>query len=794
MSAVIRKSLADLARRKVQTVVILFVVFLSSLSATLALTLLVESDAPFDHAFQQAQGAHLTMTFAASAVTESELRARGANSMVSAFAGPFRVDPWTIQQPDGRTFTQALAGRTGPGGAVDRLTLSAGRWAQNNTEVVVSQQMADEVGVSIGDTLTPASDSPIPSMTVVGIASGVGNEPSAWALPAAVPLIATGKTQTSYLMEFRLVHSATNRDVAAAADSIGAGLPQGAVLDSSDYLDAKLSADRTTAVMIPFLLAFSTFALLASALIIANLVSGAVIAGTRDIGIMKSVGFTPAQVVAVLAGQTLIPAMVGCLVGLPVGILASQPFLSDTAHAFGLPRTFGVAPGPDALGLLAILVVVIATTIFASLRAGRMSAASAIATGSAPATGHGYRLARMAARINLPRALTLGGGESLGNPARSAMTVGAILIGVATVTFSIGLSRSLSDVKSGIARDAAVQLAVFRESPGKGSQSAVPTGTAGQPAAPAVPTDQQTMTLIAAQPGTARVVAESTVDVIVTGAGEPVPMTAYRGDSSWLGYPIINGRWFSAADEAVAPTAFFTRTGHHVGDRITATLDGQDLHLRLVGEIFDVTGDSILLRTPWGTLPGSPEAQSYEVQLTPGTDADHYAGAFESSITGLGLSNLGLDVHGHGGVDTAFILINSVLAGLALILTLIALAGVFNTVVLNTREKARDIAILKAVGMTPKQVVTMVIASVAVLGLFGAAAGIPAGITLHRNILVVMGQIAAGTGIPNQYFNVFGIEFLIGLAAAGIVIAVLGAMLPAQWAARSRVTEVLQTE
>jgi len=792
MTAVIHKSLADLARWKMQTTVILFVVFLSSLSATLALTLLVESDAPFDHAFQQAHGAHLTMTFAASAVTESELRARGANSAVSAFAGPFKLVPWTIQQPDGRAFTEALAGRAGPGGAVDRLTLSAGRWAQNNTEVVLSQQMADDIGLQIGESLTPAIDSPIRAMTVVGIASGVGNEPGAWALPGAVPLITTGKFQTSYLMDFRLVHAATQQEVASAANSISAGLAQNAVVDSTNYLDAKLGADRTTAVMIPFLLAFSAFALLASAFIIANLVSGAVIAGTRDIGIMKSVGFTPAQVVGVLAGQMLIPAMVGCFLGLPVGILASQPFLSDTAHAFGLPRTFGVAPGPDAVGVLAILLVVIATTVFASLRAGRMGAASAIATGSSPATGHGYRMARIAARINLPRALTLGGGESFSRPARSAMTVGAILIGVATVTFSLGLSRSLSDVKAGLTRDGVVQLQVFRESSGpgnKGAQSAVPSGPAGPPAAPAVPTDQQTTALIAAQPGTARVVAERLVDVSVAAAGEPVPMTAYRGDSSWLGYPIINGRWFSAADEAVAPTAFLTRTGHHVGDTITATLDGQDLHLRLVGEIFDIQGDNILLRTAWGTLPGNPEAQSYEIQLKPGTDADRVAGTIESSTTGLGV-----DVHGRGGVDTAFILINSVLAGLALILTLIALAGVFNTVVLNTREKARDIAILKAIGMTPRQVITMVMASVALVGVAGAAIGIPAGIALHRNILVLMGQIASGTNIPNQYFNVFDIELLIGLAAGGIVIALLGAMLPAQWAAGSRVTEVLQTE
>jgi putative ABC transport system permease protein len=790
MSAVIRKSLADLGRRKVQTAVILFVVFLSSLSATLALTLLVESDAPFDHAFQQAQGAHLTMTFAASAVSESQLRARGANSAVRAFAGPFKVLPWTIQQPDGQTFTEALAGRPGPGGAVDRLTLSAGRWAQNNTEVVVSQHMADQVGVQIGDTLTSASTSPIPTMTVVGIASGVGNEPSAWTLPGAVPLITTGKFQTTYLMDFRLVHAATNQDIASAANSISAGLPQGSVVDTSNYLDAKLGADRTTAVMIPFLLAFSTFALLASALIIANLVSGAVIAGTRDIGIMKSVGFTPAQVVGVLAGQMLLPAMVGCVLGVPVGILASQPFLSDTAHAFGLPRTFGVAPGPDALGVLAILLVVIATTIFASLRAGRMSAASAIATGSSPATGHGYRLARIAARIDLPRALTLGGGESFSKPARSAMTVGAILIGVATVTFSLGLSRSLSDVKAGLARDA-VKIQVFRESSGpasKGPQTAVPSGPGSTPAT-ATPTDEQTTALIAAQSGTARFVAERTVDVIVAGAGAPVPMTAYRGDSSWLGYPIISGRWLRAPAEAVAPTAFFTRTGHRVGDTISATVDGQDLNLRLVGEILDSQGDNILLRTAWGTLPGTSEATSYEIQLKPGTDGDHYAGAIQSSTTGLGV-----DVRGRGGVNAAFILINSVLAGLALILTLIALAGVFNTVVLNTREKARDIAILKAVGMTPQQVMTMVMASVALVGIFGAAIGIPAGIALHRNILVLMGQIASGTNIPNQYFSVFDIELLIGLAAGGIVIALLGALLPAQWAARSRVTEVLQTE
>jgi putative ABC transport system permease protein len=239
----------------------------------------------------------------------------------------------------------------------------------------------------------------------------------------------------------------------------------------------------------------------------------------------------------------------------------------------------------------------------------------------------------------------------------------------------------------------------------------------------------------------------------------------------------------------VAPTAYFTRTRQHLGDTITANLDGRDVHLVLVGEILDIHGDNILLRTAWATLPGNPEAQDYEIQLRPGTNANSYAGALQSAATGLDIR-----VPGNSGVDTAFILINGTLAGLALILALIALAGVFNTVVLNTREKARDIAILKAIGMAPRQVIVMVLASVALLGIVGAAAGIPSGMALHRHILILMGQIASSTAVPPPFFNVFSLGMLGLLAGTGVLIAMLGALMPAQWAARSRVTEVLQTE
>jgi putative ABC transport system permease protein len=128
------------------------------------------------------------------------------------------------------------------------------------------------------------------------------------------------------------------------------------------------------------------------------------------------------------------------------------------------------------------------------------------------------------------------------------------------------------------------------------------------------------------------------------------------------------------------------------------------------------------------------------------------------------------------------------------VLIVVAVSGVFNTVILTTREKTRDIAILKAVGMAPRQVVAMVIASVAVIGLVAGVLGLPIGLELHRQVLLFMGQIASGTGMPPAFFDLIDHSELPFLALSGVAVAVLGAWLPARWAAAGRVSEVLQAE
>ena len=117
-----------------------------------------------------------------------------------------------------------------------------------------------------------------------------------------------------------------------------------------------------------------------------------------------------------------------------------------------------------------------------------------------------------------------------------------------------------------------------------------------------------------------------------------------------------------------------------------------------------------------------------------------------------------------------------------------------NTVALQIRERAHDIGVFKALGMTPRQALTMVVCSVAVTGLVAGIIAVPAGIAAAP-------QRAPGDGPRGQLgpardrsSSVFSLPEMIGLALAGLVIAVAGALAPASWAARSRTATALRTE
>ena len=138
----------------------------------------------------------------------------------------------------------------------------------------------------------------------------------------------------------------------------------------------------------------------------------------------------------------------------------------------------------------------------------------------------------------------------------------------------------------------------------------------------------------------------------------------------------------------------------------------------------------------------------------------------------------------------------SVLA-LLLLLTVLLMAvaglGVLNTVVLQIRERAHDLGICKAIGMTPARVPAMVVCSVAGAGLVADVIAIPAGIALHQYVVPVMAR-AAQSNTLSGLLNAYSPGELALLAPSGLLIAVAGAMGPADWTARIRTTTALRAE
>jgi len=115
---------------------------------------------------------------------------------------------------------------------------------------------------------------------------------------------------------------------------------------------------------------------------------------------------------------------------------------------------------------------------------------------------------------------------------------------------------------------------------------------------------------------------------------------------------------------------------------------------------------------------------------------------------------------------------------------LISLFGIVNTLVLTVFERTREIGMLRAVGMTRRQVRNMIRHESIITALLGAALGIPVGIVL---------ALMVGKAISYPAFTIPWVTlvvFVVGAVIAGL----FAAIFPARRAGRLNVLEALQYE
>jgi putative ABC transport system permease protein len=237
----------------------------------------------------------------------------------------------------------------------------------------------------------------------------------------------------------------------------------------------------------------------------------------------------------------------------------------------------------------------------------------------------------------------------------------------------------------------------------------------------------------------------------------------------------------------IFPKGLAASLGVAPGQTIQIPLDAaRTLDLR-VAAIVDrsmpgTSGESILVgwRDATGSL-GVIGADAFAVRFAPGADVEARP-ALRAAATTLALESNPIE-RIQGAVADALARVFGVFDALALVAVVVAALGIVNTLTMGVVERIREIGVLRAIGMSRRQAMRMVVVEAAILGIVGAALGAAAGLVVGA----IMLQLAGGLGQPG------GLPLLpIAVAAfLGLALPAVAAIYPARAAASVRIVEAL---
>jgi putative ABC transport system permease protein len=772
---------ADILGRPLQTAAILALTFLTGAMATGSLTVLTRANEPYDVASDRHVGPHLLFTWDAAHVNPAQLM---ATSHLPGITETGRVHPVVVLpiEREKEQFTVEVVGRDSGDEEIDRYQILDGRWPDRPGEIAVTSLQRPDYSrahVAIGDHLSILSRADRPTFEVVGRVAGMPQSPPRAFVRSdqVAALTDDADYRLGYELAYRVEQPETDASLAGYTAEIRAALPAGtetAPVMTSVY-DRRQEAGAKANMQGPSLV-FAVIALVCAALIVGNVITGTILASQRELGIMQAVGFSRRQVVAVMAGQAVVTALIGAAFGILIGILAAGGPLSESADNVTEPPASAVSPLLDLAVLAGIVLVVGGVALLAARHAGDADPARVITLGAAPTITTDGILVRALRSIPLPRPVRLGIGDAFLHPLRSLVTIAVLAIGVATIAFAADLGSLIGPIADDRAvYDANYSLRVERYGP---------------------LSDETVSAALAADPDITASLGVRDMTMTFDGSTEPVRATAMRGDTPALDFRASAGRWFDGPGEAVITSAAMKVAGARIGDTVSGWADGRPIRLRIVGAMNDFSRyDDRHIRFDWTTyqtiFPGAAPRQ-YLIGLRPGARRSDVARRLEEADPHFLQAAINPKVEEQTRIRPMLV---SAIGFPTFLLLLIGAVGVFNMIVLNTTERRFDHAILKAIGMTPRQVIVMAASPSVAIALLAIVIGLPLGAWLfHLLLSVLVGEASVDLDQPMFTMGVVDLSSSVFVAVLSMAVAVAGALLPASWAARRPVVDALRAE
>ncbi|MEU9304603.1 FtsX-like permease family protein [Streptomyces sp. NPDC048269] len=770
MRATLRWAQADFRAHRGEA---LFVVLASAgiiASLLLAGALFSYAANPWQRIFNQSQGAHIWLHTRAGA----DMDALSGVDGIAGLSGPFRTTATTVESRGARAGVTLRAAAVAPP-ETGRPLVTAGSWlappdggARAGT-VVLESSVARALWAEPGDTVRVTGPDGAPhALEVRGVAEAAepGYRPGAgpgigWVLSGTLDEIAHGATGQSVGLRLEDPDD-TDFMVQRAVTVLGADR----VAQVTKWQQARAEAGGDDRLLGQMFAVFGLGALLAAALAAAGAIGARVRGQLRDIAVLKAVGFTPGQVTRGFLVQHLAFALLGVTVGTAAIALLGARIPGRIGEAAAVWRDL-----PGHTGLMigvpcgAVLLIAAATGLSA-WRAGRVPPVP-VARAALPSATPMTALGRRALGMRVPPALVLGWRAAFPRRGRTLAAVARLALPMVLITVALVAWSTLDQ---------------FRSRPASMGLPTALTVRAEQPAGPSDPELEKTLATIpdiaAVHPGAemAALVPGQTGTITLRGLGtarHPYPSA------------VVEGRAVGGPDEAVAGQGLLDLLGVHVGDWVRMTVEGRPQILHLVGRTIEPeSGGRVITTTIDALRERDPRLRPgfHALVLREGADPRAVSGTLAVAAGGT------LEIRETPNPADRLEPARGVIAALIAVLALIGLIELLTLIGTGVRDRARDLLALKAIGLTPRQIGSMIVTAAGLTALVSAVGGTTVGALFGSWLVDTQG---ASSGIGAGIAQLPPWPVLLTVIVVAVLGAVAAAALPAARAARRRPADSL---
>jgi putative ABC transport system permease protein len=713
--------------------------------------------------------------------------------------------------------------------------------------VVIPSSLANALGLKVGDTLRLPTTEGVAKLTIVGLRPGrasFGNEEVLVTLTEAQRLL--DRSGLISAVEANMTSKVTAEREATAQQiktQLGKNYSLNAVTDESQLLGS-LSMAQAIFNLLGFLTLFM------GGFIIFNTFRTIVAERRHDIGMLRAIGASRGTIAWLIITEGLVQGIVGTALGLALGYLLGYSFMVATGSF--LRQAMNIQMGEPVVepGLvIGSIVLGVGVTLFAGLlpaiSASRVTPIEVLRPSLGETARRIGRVSTIAGAVMIVAALVglfsgafalvaLGGllflvglvlvapalvkpfasafsklialafaregtgelaqGNITRQPARSAITASATMIGLAIVVASLGMGFSLNDMFKSLFLQSMKSeymlvppsVALWKSNVGASQSLANKIRS--------VPGVDTVSSLRFAQSDIPTSGARGTGEITISVLGiDPITFPQVSGMQFQKGSPEQAYAELNSGRTVIVNGLLASQAGINMGDTVTlSTPQGQQDYrvVAIAGDVINLKVNTVYIsQANMRADFNKTEDIFFQVNLAPGANPAAVDERLKSIVEDYPQFRLVATREYRQEFETQFDAIFAAMYALLGVLSLPSLIAILNTLAISVIERTREIGMLRAIGALRGQVRRMVIAEALLLAAIGTAFGIIAG--LYLSYVFVQGIGASGTYKMDYSFPFAAI---LAAIAAGLIFGVIAALVPARQASKMEIVKALRYE